>query len=642
MGKADNKIIETHLMPNGLEIDLDEGFSKITERQFGGNPGRAFSELIQNAIDSYPNGTPWEERMGEICTGKNWISIKDYGEGMNSDRIQLLITLGGTDKYNDAMKIGQFGMGFMSMFNRKLGTKEIMIKTRCEGETVQLAFKVIEQGKRPQTFYSILKEKIPYSTLIKVEFDNSNSVNLCLDYARKSLTYYPCKMKINGELFESCWDKSGNMASSLFNENGVHGLIRKGYEWRNTTVLCKYECIMKSSLDHFITGGRNAHYNLEDYFIHKTPYIPDIQIVLNADKLNVTISRDSFYLDWAYYQARGILVRYLMGFLLKEIKKGVPVGIILANQFIFRNEIHSYLENPSNFVNKPSDENLLIEELATIQVYRINGRSGKYSLKGLKNMKRKDLPFYYSPECTNLRWLGGLFKHDYIVIPEMCRINGGANQFYDSLFYSVFGDIVNLDTIQGDSKKIMDLVERNIISQESLSPRTSIIGVMDLSMNEKKLLKEIDHLLGDPEIISVIENNLHIKVSSVESVFFDMKEEGCRISSGLFDQNGKPLNEKFISNFFIPPNDTENKGILHINNAKIMLGLNLQHPFVQYLLSVSDPQRNYYGLTYLAHELALCQKMLVPYSPFYHLVKQKLAQDMRKALIRNMLLKMNN
>ncbi len=75
------------MMPNGLEIDLDEGFVKLTERQFGGNPGRAFSELIQNAIDSYPNGTSWEERMGEISTGPNWISIADYGEGMSTDRL---------------------------------------------------------------------------------------------------------------------------------------------------------------------------------------------------------------------------------------------------------------------------------------------------------------------------------------------------------------------------------------------------------------------------------------------------------------------------------------------------------------------------------------------------------------------------
>ncbi len=197
-------------------------------------------------------------------------------------------------------------------------------------------------------------------------------------------------------------------------------------------------------------------------------------------------------------------------------------------------------------------------------------------------------------------------------------MNGGAAYFYDRLFFNVFRDIVNLDTIQGNQNKIMDLVERGIITKEALSPKTRIIGIKNLNQQEKSLLREIDMLLADPAIISVIENNLHIKVKSIESTFFDMEETGCRISSGLFDQNGKPLNEKFISNFLKPANDNENESPRRklAHPSKILLGLNLKHPFIQYLLSVNDSQRNYYGLTYLAHELALCQKMLVPYSPF--------------------------
>jgi hypothetical protein len=637
-----NNILETWLMPNGLEIDLDEGFAKLTERQFGGNPGRAFSELIQNAIDSYPNGTAWEERMGEICTGPNWISIKDYGEGMGTERLKLLITLGGSDKYNDPSKIGQFGMGFMSMFNRKLGTKEIIVKTSCEGQTVQLTFKITEQGKRPKIALCILQEQISYSTMIIAEFENSLRVNDCLAFARKSLTYYPCKMKINGELFISCWENSGHKDIKMFAENGCRGLIQNGRNWDNITILCKYERIMKTSLNHFLTGGHNAHYDLEDFYNHGTPYIPDIEMILNTDKLNVTISRDSYYLDWAYYEVRGVLIRNLKAYLLREIGNGVSIEHIVANQFIFRNEINSYLKDPASSEENPSDENRLIEELATIPVYRINGRIGKYSLKTLKKMKREAFPFYFSLEKTNLRWLGGSFKHDYIVIPEMCRINGGATHFYECLFSTLFIDTVNLDTIQGNHKKIIELVEREIIRKESLSPKTKIIGIKNLSQQEKNLLKGIDTLLGDPAIMNVIENNLHMKVQSIESAFFDMEEAGCRISSGLFDQSGKPLNEKFISNFLRPADENEDPVKKHVRQTKILLGLNLKHPFIQYLLSNNNSQRNYYGLTYLAHELALCQKMLVPYSPFYHLVKQKLAQDMRKALIKNLLAQFKN
>jgi hypothetical protein len=257
-------------------------------------------------------------------------------------------------------------------------------------------------------------------------------------------------------------------------------------------------------------------------------------------------------------------------------------------------------------------------------------------------MKRSDLPFYFSPVRSNLRWLGGSFKHDYIVIPETCRINGGASHFFESLFSTIFKDTVNLDTIQGNQKKIMELVERDIVSKEVLSPRTRIIGIRNLNPQEKNLLKEIDMLLGDPEIMNVIENNLHINVNSIESGFFDMEESGCRISSGFFDESGNPLNEKFISNFLKPAGENGNREQQNSKKAKVLLGLNLKHPFIQHLLSMNDTQRNYYGLTYLAHELALCQKMLVPYSPFYHLVKHKLAQDMRKALIKNLLSQFKN
>ncbi|NJK86564.1 MAG: hypothetical protein HC906_11935 [Bacteroidales bacterium] len=63
----------------------------------------------------------------------------------------------------------------------------------------------------------------------------------------------------------------------------------------------------------------------------------------------------------------------------------------------------------------------------------------------------------------------------------------------------------------------------------------------------------------------------------------------------------------------------------------------MEHPFIHYLTEIKNPSREYYTLTYIAHELALCQKMLVPYSPFYYIVKEKLAQSMRKALMKSML-----
>lgn len=634
--KTINQILETHVMPEGFTIDMDEGFTKLTERQFGGNPGRAFSELIQNGIDSYPSGTPWEERRGEIESGHNWISIKDFGEGMNTDRLRLLVTMGGTDKFTDPDKIGQFGMGFMAMFNPRLGTRKIQVITRCEGETVELIFEVLEFGKRPVLHLSVLNEEISFSTLIRVDFDYSASVNDCLDYARHSLTYYPCKMKINGKVFTSEWEWRKYSDSIEFRESGVHGLIRTGTEWKNISVLCKYECILKTTLDHFITGGHNAHYNLRDFKNNKTPFVPGVQILLNIDNLRVTISRDSYYLDWVYNQALGILNRHLRSSLLKLLIKPVSVDFVIANQYIFSEEISSYLANPDPMDLNPTDENRVIAELASIPVYRLNGRSGLWSLKAIHKLRSKDLPVYYSPLRNNLRWLGGAFRHDFIITPDPCRTGGGAQDFYDSLFQGVFKDVVNLDTIKGDNAKIIDLVKRNIVSKTALSPKVEIVGEKYLGEREEKLLAELGQLLADPEILGVIEKNLHMRIRSIKAVFFSLDEKGMRISTGLFDKKGNPVNEDFVSNF-LTPKGADEKQTTSRQKADLLLGLSLDHPFIQRLVNCANAQRNYFALTYLAHELTLCQKMLVPYSPFYQLVKQKMALDMRMALMRNLL-----
>jgi len=69
----------------------------------------------------------------------------------------------------------------------------------------------------------------------------------------------------------------------------------------------------------------------------------------------------------------------------------------------------------------------------------------------------------------------------------------------------------------------------------------------------------------------------------------------------------------------------------------ILLGLCRDNPSIQHLIESENPHKAYFALTFLAYQLALCQKMLVPYSPFYHVTAQKLAADMRKALIEELL-----
>ncbi len=640
--KTSEQILESRILPHGLDIDLDEGFVKITERQFGGNPGRGFSELLQNAIDSYPAGTPWKNRYGEIRSGYDWISMTDYGEGMDTKRLSLLATLGGTDKYGDADKIGQFGMGFMSMFNPKLKTKRITVVTRCEGNTVELVFTVKDPKKRPVITLRVMEGTIKFSTRITTEFSRIFSVDDCLEHAKNHLRYFPCHITINGKVQSSVWDTSKGGGKMIFSEGSCHGIISENRNYHYATILCRYERIYASSLATFVTGGQNMKYDLDDFAVKGTPYFKAIDVVLNINNLKVTISRDSYYLDSAFSEAVRILNHNLRIYLAKAIESGIPAQVLLANQYIFRKDLCAYLLLSDNEALYLRPENKIIKFLAESRLYRINGRAGYYSLVQLFEMKRRDIPIFFSPERTNLRWLGGAFKHDFIVIPDECSECSGADNFYDKLFGAVFKDVVNLDTIKEDPEKIRELVETGIIRKESLSPECNIIGDAKLKADDQELLNEISGLLSDPVILATIGTNLHLPLNSITPVFFALRENALLISSGLFDKEGKPITDSFITNFSDESDEMNALPGAGKKKADLLLGMNLDHPFIRYLAGSRNPQRAYYTLTYLAHELTLCQKMLVPYSPFYHLVKEKLALDMRHALMRILLMQLKN
>jgi hypothetical protein len=632
--ETNEKIILEKILENGFEIDIDEGWNKLTTSQFGGTPGRAFSELIQNAIDSYPAGTPWEARKGAIETTSNSITITDWGEGMDARRLSLLTTAGGTDKLGDDNKIGQFGLGFISIFNPRLGTEQVKVITKCEGHTVELIFSVSDPVKRPDIKLQVLDKKIEFSTEISIKFNNYYSVDQCLEYVKRSLTYYPCVMYINGVLFKSVWQKKNHDNSMYFEENGCRGVISKGRSWLNFNLLCKYELVSNLSLSGFITGCHNMKYNLEDYNENYTPYVSDIEVVLNVDKLRLTISRDNYYLDRAYDEAKNLLNRKLRYYLYLDLMDKPNNMVIIANQYIFRYEIRDYIAcngEPDKYLK---EENLIIRLLAETPVYHINGRRGLYSLVQMKRMLHRGYPLYYSPNRTNLRWLGGSYKHDFVVIPEECKIVSGAPMLFDYAFKAVYQDVVNLDTIMNDTNKIQDLVERGLVNKSALSPVCKILGSREISARQSIMLEEIHHILQHGEITDMIGRNLHLAIKSIKPVFFSIRDDGAYLSTGIFDVNGKPVNEEFLSNML---GDSEENPANSNKKVDILLGLNLDHPFINYMIECRNPHRGYYALTYLSHELALCQKMLVPYSPFYHLVKEKLAQDMRKVLMKNLL-----
>lgn len=632
MKKSKVNILESLELSQGLEIDLDEGWRKIISRQFRGNAGRGFSELIQNFLDSYPSNTPWEERLGKIETNEKSISITDFGEGMDRKRLKLIATLGGTDKSDDPSKIGTFGIGFFSVFNPQLGTKKVIVTTKCEGHNVELDFIVKHPEKRPKISSRVIDAEIAYSTKIEVEFDNETAPRECMEYAARSLKYYPCRVLVNGRMFPSVWEEARNLKEYIFKEGYCDGFLRHA-SWGNlVNLLCKYEHIIDMPMSYLITGGHNMNKDLRDFHRKEMPYVPNVGATINCNNLSVTISRDSFFLNDAYNVMIKILARQLLYHLGKVLDMEVDNELILANHYILRTQIKDYLlKRKLNQSQQTGRENEVMRKLAEAKVYRLNGRKDMYSLVDIQDMSKKGMPLFYSPHQRNLRWLGGAFKHDFVVLPSKCRTYEGAPQFYDSLFKELFDDSVNLDTIMHDNAKIKELVDRGIVDKSALSPKCRIIGARKISQAEQKALNEIDEILSNAEVKDAIARKLYLPVRSIKSVFFDLEEEGAVISTGLFDRKGKALGESVPDNIRLE--DLNNRKRIIEEEQDILLGLHRGHPFIQHLIESGDPHKAYYTLTYLAHEIAFCQKMLVPYSMFYHQLKERLAADMRRALM---------
>ena len=620
------------VISNGLAIDRDEAWRKLISHQFGGRPGRGFAELIQNAIDSYPSATPMEDRKGEIKSDSYKISTTDYGEGLTRKRIELLCTLGGTDKRDDPSKIGMFGMGFFAIFNPKLGTERVVVTTCCEGASVEICFQVSIPGKSPKISLRTLEGLLPFSTRIEVQFKNSWSVGQCLEHAYEVLHYYPCQITVNGSLVESIWEKARIKNAKVFKSGDCHGFFLPDSWGSRVTLLCKYERLTELEIASLGKGGHGMHYDLRDYYESGFCVFKGIRTVLNCNSLSVTISRDSFYLDWNYQAMKTILSNELLKHFGSEERHWNDSEVVLANQYVFRKRLKPLLGGGQAAVEAGGEtkETAIMRRLVAAKVYRLKDKPGMFSLLDIQEVRSKDIPVFFAETQSNLEWLGGAFKHDFVILGQIVSLKHGVPNFYGDLFGELFGDVVNLDTIAEDPHKLRKLVERGIVDKAALAADVSIVDNRRLILKERKLIKGLNRILANEGIREAVENNIQIPIKSIRAGFFEMKEQGIVLATGLFNKDGQPIDDGVPTNFRTTDSKVDDslKG-----KQKVLLGLRRDHPLIKHVMEVDDPFRGYYLLTYLARELTMCQKLLTPYSPFYYVVKERLANDMRQAII---------
>ena len=208
-----------------------------------------------------------------------------------------------------------------------------------------------------------------------------------------------------------------------------------------------------------------------------------------------------------------------------------------------------------------------------------------------------------------------------------------APDLYDRIFGDIFGDAVNLDSISGDDEKVKELIERDIIDRSDISPMCRFLRHRSLTKDESRFLEELGYMLNSEQVKGAIERTIHVPVESIQPTFFEQEGEGI-VATGLFLEQGEPWDGRFSNEM-----DRARAAVSTEPETPMsfLLGIRRDHPVVFYILNSEDPYRLYYMLMFLARELALCQKLLVPFSPYFHRVKEDLACEMRNALIAQLL-----
>ncbi len=603
---------------NLYQVNVDEAWRKLTSRQFANDPARGLEEIISNAVDAYPNDIPREKVKIAIDFSENSVMVTDWGEGMSLNRIDCLLTLGGSDKSFDDKKIGQFGVGFCSLFNPALGTRQVVVTTRCEESSVELTFTVNDPDKPPVITSRMLNEKLSYSTRVYAQFNNTRAPGKCKSWIEARSEFYPYQVIINNKKYPSIWDKASGVHH--FQTEHARGRIHQSsFPW--VRVLCKYCYVASATLD--TLQKPDGHYkSIEDY--DDFPYLPGYAIDINCDNLSVVLSRNSFYIDSDFHRMMRELAVIMKGKLLatlNEHKKGTTAWerLVLTNQYIFRSKIRTLVNNvidKSYTFDAASVEHVLFEA----KMYAIDGKKGLFSLKEIEEMKTPDLPLFFCTRLESLSWLGRRYKHDFIVLPPQTEaFDEPPNFLYKLLDGCSPGMVVDLDAIHNNPNVLKSLVEKGIIDPALMIRDIRLQQKVQFNKEEEAILTEMTEWVKKPEVYEAIKRNLLFPVKRIDIGLFDASGEERNVLAVLFDENGRLLSRTPAEIAVQPPME------------RVYIGLNSSSPLFTLLKKSNKKNRSYYMLGIIAHEL-VCTQKIIPHSAKFYYLRNHVEQDIVAAL----------
>ena len=608
---------------NLYDVNVNEAWRKLTSRQFANEPVRGIEEIISNAVDSYPDDAPLNKRKIAVDFKGDTLSVTDWGQGMSLERIDCLLTMGGSDKHFDDKKIGQFGIGFCSIFNPTLGTRSVLITTRCDGRGVDLIFTVENHEKPPRIDYRMLNRLPTFSTRVTICFQSVSTVQNCANWLAKRSEFYPYQLLVNKEKISSIWDKSTD-AYHFSTENTRGRLLHQSFPL--VRVLCKYCHVATATLDS-LQRPSSTYEDLSDY--NNFPWVPGYAVDINCDTLSVVLSRNSFYIDSAFYTMMRELAVVLKGRLLALLAKCIAydsdtIRLILTNQYIFRSKMRELCKVAANGLYT-SDPACLEHRLFDAKIYKIESKEDLFSLRDISQIKSPDLPLFFCTRIESLSWLGRRYKHDFIVLPPVIKPYHPPVSILFKLLDGAFPcKVVDLDTIHHSPDVVKNLVETGVIDPALLTKNISLSPKKQISIDEAAVIAELHQWLQKPAIHETMVKNLVFPVERIDVGVFESTDDDRNILAALFDEKGKLLAATPAEIKARPP------------MRKVFVGLNVSSPLFKRVAVSKNSNRSFYLMDLIAHEL-VCTQKLIPHSAKFYYVRNKMERDITGALQRELL-----
>lgn len=628
----------------GFQIDKKQALKKLVNKQKS-NPANLFNEVIDNLLDEYVlNSTPMEKRELFIYERSYLqLDLQVKCTGLREEDFEAITTIGKTTKSGNVF-YGERGIGILSVLNRDYVSKLLLTFWYIpEKRFLDLSF---FWENEDELYYKVTEspEQNPdFTTRYSIQLAGRYHFQRAMNIINKRLKYQPSPSFLDGQKIKNAFN-----TNDVEMKDTIHHIIIRESWSESFEILKNYKYIMSFySIPGLIYGGHNQDESLSEYiegYFHKNtpffyskamyfPFVKDINVILNSANLKLTLSKEGFYLNAQYYDLLMFLRKAIFKYLLQNFEK-TGMDIKMSNIYIFRAQLGKLIETGKEDAtgeDKTDYETKFLQKLSEMEIWRVYNQKRSYTLREVRFMlKDENVPVFYSLHGNNLNFASGKFTHKGILaVPADARY---PDEFYHMVYSAVFGDVVNLDLLYDNPKKLDELVERGIVDREDLYPSVRFHKVRNLMRNEKDFISILEEFFNRPEIIGIIENNLFMEIKNIKIGLFDVHNgDKAVLNASFFDPQGNfLLDDRYTTNFqkvdeggaiFKKPNSLSRE-------QELFIGLNRSSSDLLFLIDNYNKQAVEYSLIFVVNQLVTTQKYVASDSSFYYRLRNNLLQDM--------------